>query len=329
MGKRDVSLMDYLSDNGYFADMFDAVFYKGKGVIRAEELQEADKELTDPGGSSGENVRRDNVKKRMKGVALSILAIENQYSVDYHMVIRNLYSESLGYRKQWKEKKREHKEKRDLGSGVEFLSGMKREDKFLPELTLVVYYGEEPWDGPLTLHELLDFSGENEALKPYVADYELNIFDYHNFDSFENFKTQLREVFEFLRYSKEKEALENIIAKRADSYYNISNDTYRIIAELTKSEDLLKKSEGNENEGGEQKMGLCKALEDMKIESMEKGIEKGRAEGMLKGEAEGIQNKTRIVVTNMLRRGLSDEDICALAECNLKLVEELREKIQK
>ncbi len=44
---------------------------------------------------------------------------------------------------------------------------------------------------------------------------------------------------------------------------------------------------------------------------------------MSKGEAEGIQNKTRIVVINMLRRGLPDEDICAFAECDLKLVEDV------
>lgn len=329
MGKRDISLMDYLSENGYFADMFDAVFYRGRGVIKADELREADKELTDPETDNGENVRRDNVKKRMKGMSLSILTIENQYSVDYHMVIRNLYAESLGYRKQWKEKQREHKEKKDLGSGAEFLSGMKREDKFLPELTLVVYYGEEPWDGPRTLHELLDFGGENQELKPYVADYALNIFDYHDYESFEYFRTELREVFEFLRYSKEKEALEKLIAERAESYYNISNDTYRIIAELTKSEDLLKNKEAYENEGGGQNMGLCKALEDMKSESMEKGRVEGMLKGKTEGEAEGEQNKTRIVVSNMLRRGMTDEDICVLAECDRKLVEEIREKLQE
>jgi len=35
---------------------------------------------------------------------------------------------------------------------------MKRTDKFTPVITVVVYYGDNPWDGSTTLHGMLDIS---------------------------------------------------------------------------------------------------------------------------------------------------------------------------
>lgn len=47
----------------------------------------------------------------------------------------------------------------------EFLSRMKRTDKFSPVITIVIYYGEEPWDGARSLHEMLNIPNE---FKKYV-----------------------------------------------------------------------------------------------------------------------------------------------------------------
>ena len=58
------------------------------------------------------------------------------------MVLRNMLSESLGYHKQWKQKKESHENKKDLKTGSdEFFSGMGKDEKFMPVITLVVYCG--------------------------------------------------------------------------------------------------------------------------------------------------------------------------------------------
>lgn len=46
----------------------------------------------------------------------------------------------------------------------------------------------------------------------------------------------------------------------------------------------------------------------------------GKEEGMEQGEL----SKTRTFIRNMLKRGMSEEDICALAECDKALIEEVR-----
>ena len=42
----------------------------------------------------------------------------------------------------------------------------------MPVVTLVLYYGEEDWDGPMCLHDMLDIP---EEIKKYINDYRLNI----------------------------------------------------------------------------------------------------------------------------------------------------------
>ena len=52
----------------------------------------------------------------------------------------------------------------------EFLSKMKKTDKFVPVITVVVYYGEKPWDGAESLHEMLNIP---EEMKQFVNDYKM------------------------------------------------------------------------------------------------------------------------------------------------------------
>ncbi len=84
------------------------------------------------------------------------------------LVIRNMLVEALEYDRQWQENKKEHKKNKDLESGNEYLSGMKKTDKFIPVVTLVVYYGEEKWDASASLHELLDFGDADERVRSLV-----------------------------------------------------------------------------------------------------------------------------------------------------------------
>ena len=62
--------------------------------------------------------------------------------------------------------------KRYHGVEHEFISGICKTDRFLPVVTLVLYYGEEDWDGPMCLHDMLDIP---EEIKKYINDYRLNI----------------------------------------------------------------------------------------------------------------------------------------------------------
>jgi len=73
---------------------------------------------------------------------------------------------------------------------------------------------------------------------------------------------------------------------------------------------------------------MCKALEDIRMEGFEEGIERGIERGMERGVDQGKLDKTRTVVRNMLQRGMTKEDIIALAECSGELVEDVKRSIK-
>ena len=66
---------------------------------------------------------------------------------------------------------------------------MRKGDKYIPVITIVVYYvSGKPWDGARTLYELLDIKGNEESILPFISDYQMNIFDYHEYDDFGQWK---------------------------------------------------------------------------------------------------------------------------------------------
>lgn len=105
MGKSDEYQFDYLDDNGRFADQVNGALFQGRQIVRPEELEPADAQAVYLGKEAElrRNFKTVADKVRMwRGKLLHILAVENQSHVDYHMVLRNMLSESLGYQKQWR-----------------------------------------------------------------------------------------------------------------------------------------------------------------------------------------------------------------------------------
>lgn len=58
-------------------------------------------------------------------------------------------------------------------SDDEFLSGFRKDDRLLPVVTVVIYFGAEEWDGPLSLHEM--YSDCSEEILRYIMDYRVNL----------------------------------------------------------------------------------------------------------------------------------------------------------
>ncbi len=278
MGIKDEYQFDYLDDNRRFADQVNGALFGGKQVIKAEELEFMEPQIVNSEKKAGKRrtVKTIVDKRRLwKGRWIHILAIENQNYVDYQMVLRNMLSESLAYHKQWKQKKAEHRRKKDLKKTDEYLSGMKAGEKFMPVITVVVYFGtEHPWGGARCLYDLLDI---DEELKEYVTNYRLNLYDCQEHDTFEEYQTGLRQVFETVRYAKDKEKLQQIMEANREAYSRIDSETKEILEVIA---NVKIPEEFKLMEEGEERYDMCKAFEDMRLEGYEEGIEKGLIKGI-------------------------------------------------
>lgn len=175
--KPDTVLKNYWSNNEQFADLFNAVLFDGRPVIRPEDLEDIDTEGSTvfEHRSYAESIQasRDNIKIRKRsqthGAEFSLLGIEGQEHIHYAMPMRIMGYDYGTYKKQYDSNVKKHREAKDL-EGDEFLSGMKKTDRFMPVITVVIYYGEKPWDGATTLHEILNIGKD---ILPYVNNYKM------------------------------------------------------------------------------------------------------------------------------------------------------------
>lgn len=300
MVKADEYQFDYLDDNNRFADQVNGALFHGRQVVKPDELKEADPQFVYLGREAG---RREDFKavvdkvRMWQGTLIHILAVENQAYVDYRMVLRNMLTESLSYQKQWKQKKAAHDRKHDLKAGTnEFFSGMTKDEKFMPVITLVVYYGTEgPWDGARCLHDLLSVDDE---LKGFVMDYRLNLYDCHEHDTFNEYHTGLLQLFEVVRYGNDKEKLKAVIEADKERYSRIDSDTRELLEVIAK---VRIKEEIIVNE--EKKYDLCKAFVDMKLE----GKIEGSRERLIKATCIKLQkNKSAETIADELEEELPE-----------------------
>lgn len=88
-----------------------------------------------------------------------------------------------------------------------------KEDKIIPVITVVLYFGEKPWDGPRSLKDMMGWKGE-EA-ESYIQDYKMNLLIPSEMKDaeIETLQSSLREVFYFLKYAGDWKKLEKILDK--------------------------------------------------------------------------------------------------------------------
>lgn len=176
MGKNSNVMNYYFSDRRRFADLFNAVFFQGDPVVVEDDLSEisevyhqldAEKPKT---GIAGKRIERihDICKKWKTGSILRILALENQELVDYSMPLRCMQYDVIEYEKQLEELRRKNERENLLVTWQEKLCGLRKKDRMTPVYTLCLYHGEERWDGPRSLADMMDFAEEKDGIRIFL-----------------------------------------------------------------------------------------------------------------------------------------------------------------
>ena len=197
--KPDTVLKNYWRSNERFADLFNAVLFQGRQVIKPEELEDVDTEessiLEHKDYAESIEASRDNIKIRKRssvnGIEFVMLGKEAQKHIHYAMPLRVMGYDYGTYKKQYEDNASKYTSSQGMEPD-EYLSRMKAADKFLPVVTIVVYYSEKPWDGATTLHEMLripkEFAGYVNDYKMILVEARKNDLILHNVDNVDFFK---------------------------------------------------------------------------------------------------------------------------------------------
>ena len=268
-----------------FCDFINGASFAGEQKLTPDMLSRLPEgTVLEPEGEKGESVRFERIRDAIFEAAMPggehmifrvILGVENQSFVDYGMVIRDLGYEMANYTEQLKLLKQKRRDEKSLTSGDEYLSGIKREDKLVPVVNFVFYYGEKVWDGSTRLFELLDVPKGEEWVYQYISDYKINLVHAGNVDP-KNFKTGLRQVFELLPYSGNAEKLEAYVTEHREEFSDVTEETFDLLATFLSGREtaiiLKKKKFQNEKGSG---YNMCTAFQQMREEGINQGINQG------------------------------------------------------
>lgn len=306
--EEDLVKKRYFSDNERFADLINGYSFGGKQVVSATDLSERDSQtglwLHFPRKRYGwKRIKyRDLIRKVAFGVNFAVVGIENQEEVHYLMPLRTMVYDAGEYENQAAKIKRKVKKIKGV-SRAEFLSGFRKENKLKPCITIVLYYGND-WDGAMNLHSILDFTDIPEPLRNMVGNYHINLLDIRKLEDTSVFRTDLKQVFDFIRLSEDKAKLLELV-ENDSSYKQMDDDAYDVAISFTKSEKLIEKQKFAE--GG--KVNMCRALVELREEGIQLGIEQGIEQGRTIGRFEGENRKLTEMVCKKLQKGKSPEII--------------------
>ena len=235
MGKIDTWTTEYLRNRDVFADLVNIALYHGERRICPDKLVEADtvyKEMVYEIGKKEYKKRqlqeyRDLLKEFVgfidgNQVYVSI-GVESQAAIDYAMpirvfiynalqLLRQLKQAQCNYRVQERAKKGKRKAKQDTNAKSHrvrpLLSTVPKGTLFNAIVTIVVYWGEKPWDGPTTLHECL--KPFDPALCALIPDYPLVIIEPRRLasDLVAGMQSELKTVFECMQLAHDARALD-------------------------------------------------------------------------------------------------------------------------
>ena len=122
---------------------------------------------------------------------------------------------------------------------------------------------------------------QNEHILSMMQDYKIHLIAPANIpdEDFDKFRTDLGAVLQYIKYSNNRDKLDEIVHKES-RFREMNPDSGNLINAVTGSRLKFELDE-------EGKSDMCTAIDEMRKESREKGHREGKIEGHREGKVEG------------------------------------------
>lgn len=326
MKKDSVTTLLFQANNENFAELFNRTLLADEPVSPEELGEENIKEtaylrVAKEGGGTTLVQYRDVAKGVRNERIFAVFGIENQSEIDYAMPFRVLELDFVNYARQMQSIRERHEAEWKTEGGRmrglpgitagEYLGRFLKTDRIVRCVTLVVYWGEEPWDGPMRLSDL--FETETEA--PCAVQVDMNLLDVCRMSDEKicSYAGELRTVFGFRKYAEDKEKLGRFITSNREHFSNVSETAMNALEELTHSPELkkIRTRKYQTTEGG---YNMCSGIQGM--------IQDGKMEGKMEGIREGEMKKAKEMSISLANMGMSADKIAMAARVSVGLVRE-------
>lgn len=297
---KDKIMKEFLENNAYFVDFFNAYFFDGERVLKPENCMELDSEMNDSNMDLEKHV--DVIRKYNDGNLYSAFIIENQSCVDPSMVVRAAVYEYVAYERMLKKsKKNKAKEK-------------------LPMVNILVFYtGERPWNAGRQLSELVEV---DERFESYFHDCKMNLIEIKGNTSYNFNEEDVYNLFYICRGIYDQSIYEGT----SNHFGLVKSSVLKVVKTLTDVEwlDLEELEEKEEIEMCEaEKRWLEVKSKEWEAEGIKKGIEQGIEQGIERGIEQGIEKKELEMYQTMVDKGFSISSIASIFSVSEESIERL------
>ena len=221
------------------------------------------------------------------------------------MPYRILQYDCLVYKDQMDTLEKEHRKKKDLRSSEEFLSGIKEEDKLIPCITIVIYYGTRPWQTNFCMKDMFDVKDVE-----HLNEYKMNLLEVHS-DTHRYKDKELDLVFSITRDILNA----NFNTIRNKYKQGIPKQVALVIASMAKDEELYQQIKEEEKEV----IAMCESLDRMREEASNEGFVKGKIQGEETGEIR--------ILKSLLKKGISDSYILEITGVSSELLKKAKQTL--
>ena len=293
---KDKTMKEFLENNAYFVDFFNAYFFNGEKVLKPENCEELDSEMNDSNMELEKHV--DVIRKYNDGNLYSAFIIENQSYVDASMVVRAATYEYVAYDKMLKKLKKN-----------------KAKEKLSMVHILVFYTGERPWNAANKLSQLVEV---DERFKSYFHDYKMNLIEITGNTSYNFNEEDVHNLFYICRSIYDQSIYEG----KSNSFGLVKSSVLKVVKTLTDVEwlDLEELEEKEEIE-------MCEAekrwLEVKSKEWEAEGIKKGIEQGIEQGIERGSEKKELEMYQKMMDKGFEIKAIASIFSVSEESIEKL------
>ena len=289
-------MKEFLENNAYFVDFFNAYFFDGERVLKPENCMELDSKMNDSNMDLEKHV--NVIRKYNDGNIYSAFIIENQSYVDMSMVVRAAAYEYVAYERMLKKsKKNKSKEK-------------------LPMVHILVFYtGERPWNAARQISELVEV---DERFESYFHDYKMNLIEITGNTSYNFNEEDVYNLFYICRSIYDQSIYEGT----SNHFGLVKSSVLKVVKTLTDVEwlDLEELEEKEEIE-------MCEAekrwLEVKSKEWKAEGIELGIKQGIEQGIEQGSENNRKEMYRTMVDKGFSISSIASIFSVSEESIERL------
>ena len=326
MSLQDTVTKQYVSDPKVFADAFNYLIYDGEQIIRPEQLTDLDATQfaipyreEEEGKPEATQKYRDVLKtlavKTDEHCTYLVLGIENQTNVHYAMPVRNMLYDAMQYEKQVRQLAAAHRKKHDAATSDEYLSGMNREDKITPVITLVINFGSKKWDGPIRLHEM--FSEQPEHILRLIPDYQVLLIDPMSMADTDlgRLNSSLREVLSYIKYQHDQEQMQRLL-QEDNRFSELERNAALVIQATTKTELNIKPNA--------EVVDMCEAIQQMMNNSLQKGVQLGKQQGIQQGFQQGEHSMQLRIARQMLAAKLPLQQISEMTALSMNELKNLQ-----